>query len=183
MSKARHNCRYHMTIIALHWLTLFLLVAVYALMEFKGIYEKGSAPRELMKTWHFMLGLSVLLVTVMRLAARMLFDTPTISPAPPVWQLNIAKLVQAALYVFLLAMPLIGWMTLSAAGKPIPFFGLILPAILEPNPELARNIKEIHETIGRLGYFLIGLHAAAAIYHHHFMRDNTLLRMLPLKRD
>lgn len=60
------------------------------------------------------------------------------------------------------------------------FFGLHLPALLEPNQDLAHNIKEIHETIGVFGYCLIGLHAAAAIFHHHFMRDDTLMRMLPV---
>ena len=68
-----------------------------------------------------------------------------------------------------------GWLMLSAAGKPIPFFGLYLPALLEPNQDLAHNIKEIHQTLGVLGYYLIGLHAAAAILHHHFMRDDTLM--------
>ena len=44
------------------------------------------------------------------------------------------------------------------------------------------TIKEIHETIGTIGYYLIGLHAAAALAHHYLMHDNTLLRMLPRRR-
>ncbi|MEO8857686.1 MAG: cytochrome b/b6 domain-containing protein, partial [Burkholderiaceae bacterium] len=42
-----------------------------------------------------------------------------------------------------------------------------------------RNLKDIHETIGTIGYYLIGLHAAAALFHHYVLRDNTLARMLP----
>ena len=45
--------------------------------------------------------------------------------------------------------------------------------------ELAKQFEEIHETIGKVGYLLIGLHAAAALTHHYFCRDNTLVRMLP----
>jgi cytochrome b561 len=30
-----------------------------------------------------------------------------------------------------------------------------------------------------VGYFLIGLHALAALFHHYVSRDNTLTRMLP----
>jgi cytochrome b561 len=30
-----------------------------------------------------------------------------------------------------------------------------------------------------VGYFLIGIHAAAALAHHYIQRDNTLVRMLP----
>jgi len=44
--------RFATPLIALHWLTLLLIAAVYALMEFKGIYPKGSAGREAMAQWH-----------------------------------------------------------------------------------------------------------------------------------
>lgn len=171
--------RYHSLSVSLHWLTLLLLIAVYALMEWKGIFPKGSEPRETMKMWHFMLGLTVLCVTVLRLGARFLFTVPPITPTPPAWQLMLAKLMHLALYIFLLAMPLLGWSVLSAAGKPIPFFGFHLFALIEPNKDLAHTLKEIHETIGVLGYYLIGVHALAAIFHHYFMRDDTLLRMFP----
>ena len=41
------------------------------------------------------------------------------------------------------------------------------------------SIKEVHETGGTVGYFLIALQASAALFHHYFVRDNTLRRMLP----
>ena len=61
----------------------------------------------------------------------------------------------------------------------LPFFGLQLPALIAENKDLASQIKEIHEAVGTTGYFLIGLHAVAALYHHYIKRDNTLTRMLP----
>jgi len=68
------------------------------------------------------------------------------------------------------------------AGKPVPFFGLELPPLASENKDLAKTIKEIHETVGEVGYYLIGLHAAAALFHHYILADNTLKRMLPLKK-
>ena len=91
----------------------------------------------------------------------------------------VAKLMHAALYALMIGMPLLGWLVLSAEGDPIPFFGLQLPPLIGPNEGLEETIKEIHETFGTVGYFLIGLHAAAALFHHYFVRDNTLKRMLP----
>lgn len=175
----RTAARYHTLSIGLHWLTLLLLIAVYACIELRELYPKGSEPRDALKMWHFMLGLTVLGVTAVRLAARVVFAVPPITPAPPAWQLLLAKVVHLALYALLIAMPLLGWSVLSAADKPIPFFGLSLPALLSPDKDMARTLKEIHETIGVLGYYLIGLHAVAAVFHHHFMRDDTLLRILP----
>ena len=79
----------------------------------------------------------------------------------------------------MIGMPILGWLLLSASGKPIPFFGLHLPALISENKSVADTIKEIHETGGTVGYFLIGFHAAAGLFHHYFVRDNTLLRILP----
>ena len=84
-----------------------------------------------------------------------------------------------ALYGFMIAMPLAGWLMLSAAGKNIPFFGLQWPALMGESNNIAEFIKEIHETGGTLGYFLIAFHAAAALIHHYLLRDDTLRRMLP----
>ncbi|MDD4880848.1 MAG: cytochrome b [Gallionellaceae bacterium] len=171
--------RYGSLSIGLHWLMLLLIVAVYASMELHEFFPKGSDPREALKTWHFMLGLSVLALASLRLAVNATAPAPRVEPAMPMKQQMIAKLMHAALYVLMLGMPVAGWLLLSAAGKPIPFFGLQLPALMGENKDLAAVIKEVHETVGNLGYFLIGLHAAAALYHHYIVRDNTLLRMLP----
>jgi cytochrome b561 len=171
--------RYGTLSIGLHWLMLLLLAAVYACMELKGIFPKGSGLREALKTWHFMLGLSVFVLVWLRLAVHMIGPSPRVEPDPPKWQNLSAKLMHLALYVFMIGMPLGGWLLLSAAGKPIPFFGLQLPALIGESKPFADLIKDIHETGGTVGYFLIGLHAAAALFHHYVQRDNTLRRMLP----
>lgn len=168
--------------IALHWLVVILIVGVYATIELRGIFPKGSPERDLMKQWHFMLGLSVFFLTFIRIGLRAIAPYPRIEPDMPNWQHLAAKAMHLALYGLLLGLPLAGWLILSAAGKPIPFFGLELPALIGKNPDLAGQIKEIHEAVATLGYWLIGLHAAAALVHHHIMRDNTLLRMLPERK-
>ena len=93
-----------------------------------------------------------------------------------------AKAMHLALYAMMLGLPIAGWLILSASGKPIPFYGLQLPALIGENKDLAHTIKEVHETVGTAGYFLIGLHALAGLYHHYFAKDDTLLRMLPERR-
>ena len=173
---------YHRLTIGVHWLTLMLLVAVYALIELREIYPKGSDPRETMKLWHNMLGLAVFGLVFARLVLRRMFRTPPITPEPARWQAMLAAAMHLALYAFLVVMPLLGWLVLSAKGKPVPFFGLHLPALIGPNEARAESLEELHEFIGTLGYYLIGLHAAAALYHHYVTRDDTLLRMLP-RRD
>lgn len=171
--------RYRTSSIALHWVMLLLLVAVYASIELRELFPKGSDPRESIKALHFMLGLCVLALVILRVALRFSAPAPRIEPAPSRALQIVSKLMHAALYVFMLGMPLAGWLYLSAKGSPVPFFGLELPALMGKDPEAAALIKEVHETVGEAGYWIIGLHAAAALFHHHVIKDNTLLRMLP----
>jgi Ca2+-transporting ATPase len=173
--------RYGSLSIGLHWFMLLLLVAVYACIELRGFFPKGSEPREALKTWHYMLGLSVFVLVWLRLLSNMTGHFPRIEPEPPRWQKLSARLMHVALYALMIFMPLAGWLMLSAEGKPIPFFGLHLPALISESKNTADLIKEIHITAGTVGYFLIGLHALAALFHHYVMRDNTLRRMLPVR--
>lgn len=174
--------RYGSLSIGLHWLTLLLMIAVYSLMEFRDFFPKGSAGRDAMKEWHFMLGLLILALVVVRLLVRFSSPSPRIEPAPSPLMLRLAHLAHLALYGFLLLTPLLGWLLLSAGGKPIPFFGAELPALMAPDDGLKGTIKELHETLANIGYALIALHAAAALYHHHVLKDNTLTNMLPEKK-
>lgn len=174
--------RYGSFSIGIHWLMFLLFIALYGSIELRELFEKGSDPREMLKTWHFMLGLLVFLLVWFRIAGRFSGPTPAIHPAPGAMQMWSAKLLHLALYVLMIGMPLTGWLLLSAAGKPIPFFGLELPALIEANKDLAKQIKEMHELVGTAGYFLIGLHVVGALYHHLIQHDNTLLRILPQRK-
>jgi superoxide oxidase len=179
MTWKNNESRYGSLSIGLHWLMLILIAGVYACIELKGNFPKGSEPRELLKQWHFMLGMAIFALVWLRLLARLVAPTPQIVPAIPAWQATPAKLMHLALYLLMIGAPLAGWLILSAAGKPVPFFGLELPPLVDKNPDLAGQIKELHELAGTAGYWLIGMHAVAGLFHHFVSRDNTLTRMLP----
>jgi cytochrome b561 len=168
--------------IALHWLMFLLLVVVYCSMEFRGIFPKGSDGRELMKLVHFTLGLSVFFLVWVRIAARVIAPTPKIMPEPPAMQEKIAKLMYLALYLLMICTPLLGWLYMSAAGKPVPFFGLELPPLTGKDHALAEQIEEWHILIAQAGYWLIGIHTVAALYHHYVIRDNALVIIKPERK-
>jgi len=162
--------------ILMHWLMLALLVAVYATIQLREFYPRGSEIRDGLKAWHFMLGLSVFLLVWIRLAARALSRRST---APRTWSAIAASAMHLALYGLMIVLPILGWLVLSAKDRTIPFFGLSLPPLIGPNEALAERLEDLHTTIGAAGYWLIGIHAAAALFHHYALRDGTLRRMLP----
>jgi superoxide oxidase len=181
MSIARNQARYSRAMMLLHWAMLLLIIAVFAFIEGRELFEKGTEAREFMKTTHYMLGLTVLFAVIIRLMVRFSSQIPPIEPAPH-WALKrLGQTMHIALYGLMLGMPIAGWLMLSAAGKPIPFFGLELPALIGENEALADQIKDAHKTVGNLAYYLIAAHALAGLYHHYMRRDNTLLRMMPAK--
>ncbi len=184
MNASHTPARFSGASMALHWLMAVLLVATALAMELKGNFPKGSAERELLKTIHYMLGASVFALVWLRMLARAAGTAPPITPALARWQSQTSHLVQLALYVLMVALPVLGWLTLSANGKPVPLlWGMHLPLLpMAPNRDTTLWFKELHETSATVGYALVAVHAGAALVHHYFQHDNTLLRMLPRGR-
>jgi cytochrome b561 len=162
--------------IALHWSMLVLLLVVVAFMELREIFPKGSVPREAMKSLHYLLGMLVLPLALVRMAARL---PGTVPSAPAGWQRSLAALVKFGLYALMLGMPVAGWLLLSAKGDSLAVLGWNLPPLVGPNETLAEYMEEIHESGAALAYVLLGLHVLGALYHHFVLRDNTLRRILP----
>lgn len=179
MSARNTRERYGFLAIGLHWLIALQLVAVYACINLADFFPEDSDPQNLLTMWHFMLGLSVLAVAALRVANRLTAPAPAALPATPAWQRKLAGAMHLALYAFIVVMPVLGWLTLSAQGEGIPFFGAELPPLVGPDRALAHSLREIHETLGVAGYYLVGLHVAAALFHHYVAHDATLARMLP----
>ena len=171
--------RYASVTIGMHWLMLLLMVAIYATMELKGIFPKGSDARDVMKQFHYMLGLSALALVLVRILVNRFTRTPQVVPDPPGWQKLSAKFMHLALYALMIGLPVLGWLILSAKGQTIPFWGYDLPPLIGANESTGKWLKNLHEFGATAGYFLIGAHAAAALFHHYVIRDNTLARMVP----
>ena len=166
--------RYSNLSISLHWLTVILVVLAYASIEARTLFDHGSAMREFCKSVHFHCGVILLVVVLFRLIIKPFILAPSIKPIPPEWQRFVAKLLHAILYLFLLTMIILGLMILSFKGKHLPF---ALPNFTEFSPDMSVRVKYWHVTLSMLGYYFIGLHAFAALWHHYQVKDNTLKRM------
>ena len=173
--------RYNALQILLHWSTLVLLAVACISMELSELYSKGSPERLGLRQWHYTSGLLVWLLLWPRLLMASLLESPPVKPRMTDWMSLAARAMHGLLYFFMLLMPFVGWMTLSAKGTTVQWGAIVLPTLIEPNRSLAHWLKEAHEAGAAIGYFLVGLHAAAALFHHLVMKDNTLARMLPMR--
>ncbi|WP_058910190.1 cytochrome b561 [Entomohabitans teleogrylli] len=166
--------------ITLHWLVFILIVAAYCAMELRGLAPTGWRPW--FNITHITCGLSVLVLMIARLALRLKYRTPEIVPRLSPMMTGLAHLGHTALYLLFIALPLLGFFIQYYRGREWGVFGVAMPFASVADEDLRETLTSWHELLANAGYFVIGLHALAALLHHYYWRDNTLLRMMPGKR-
>ena len=163
----------------LHWLVVLLILVMAWIGLTMGDLPNGP---DKIATYalHKSIGITILVLVLLRLGWRLYAGAPAPVPGTPSWQDRIASLTHWALYALLLAMPISGWVLNSSSGFPLQWFGLVnLPAIAGRDQDVHELAENMHETLFWILITLVVLHAAAAFYHHLFQRDATLARMLP----
>lgn len=167
--------RFGFVAIILHWLMAILIIGLLAL----GLYMVAlpiSFEKLKLYGWHKEYGLLALALLICRFFWRITNILPELSL--PFWERLAARTVHWTFYIFMLAMPITGWLITSAAGLPVSFFGLfVLPNLIAPNPELMAFFQSLHQWLGYGLIVLIILHASAALKHHFINKDDILRRM------
>ncbi len=178
---ANAAARYDTGSMVLHWLLALLIVGTIAV----GLYMTGlplSPLRLKLFNWHKWAGVTILLLSALRLLWRLTHRPPAAVPMPA-WQRRAAQGAHGALYLLFFAVPLSGWCYSSAAGFPVVLFGVLpLPDFVAPDRALSAALKALHHGLAYALTAVVALHAAAALKHHFVDRDGLLLRILPVRR-
>ncbi len=179
------STRYTLTAMALHWILALALLGLFGMGLFMA--DLPISPLRLkLYNWHKWAGISVLTLSLFRLAWRLTHPAPALpsqmEQTMPAWQ-KLAHLgTHRALYALFFIVPLIGWAYSSAAGFPIVVFGVLpLPDFVSPDKALAELIKPWHEISAFTMMGLVLLHVAGAIKHQWINKDRLIQRMLPGK--
>jgi len=169
--------KYHPSSIALHWLMFLLFAVALVCIEIRGGVPRatGQALRDQLRGWHVDAGLLVLLFAALRVGARWCYGAPATIGAP--LQVKMAHVLHGLLYLVMFLLPITGVVFAEAGGRAVELFGYALPVLVAPNHALSVNVKNVHELLGNAVYYLVGLHAAAALWHHLVLKDDTLKRM------
>ena len=186
--------RYTGVAIVLHWLMAFLIVwQIWVGIWMSDAINDPDMQATAYKAFQFhkSLGLTLLVLAVVRLLWRMGHRFPPLPPHMPGWQKLAARVSHVALYAFMVLIPLTGWLYVStgwnadtdtAFSIPTVWFGLFewphIPG-LDGNDALAGIVIEAHELLAWALVALLVLHVAAALKHHFADRDNALWSMLP----
>ena len=179
--------RYGRVAIALHWVLAVMITTAFSI----GLYMTDlpfSMARLRLYNWHKWAGVTILLLSALRLFWRLTHRPPPmderIKAAMPRWQRMAHSATLIAMYLMFIAVPFMGWASTSASGYPVVWFGLWqLPDFVPINQGLAdRVFAPLHRAGAFLLAGLVVLHVAAVLKHHFIDHDGLLSRMWPALR-
>lgn len=167
-----------------HW-----IIAALIIINIVIAFGHDALPRELRGTvmgWHKAFGVIVLLLSIGRIVWRLAHPRPPFVETMKGWEVALARFTHAAFYVLIVALPLSGWIWMSAGEtrRPISFFGLFdIPFLPVAQSKAGGEIgHEMHELMGYAMTALVALHILAALKHQLVDKDTVLARMVPALR-
>jgi cytochrome b561 len=171
--------RYRATAQALHWIVAGLIVAQYVLARTAAHLPLGARKLALLAE-HKSLGMTVLVLAVIRLAWRLKNPPPPLPTDTHHVERLLAGVAHVSLYVLLFAMPLSGWLMSSAKNYSVSWFSAFTwPNLIEPGEGAFDFFKALHHLLSNLLFAIASLHILAALKHHFWNKDAVLVRMLP----
>ena len=190
MARASTNSgRYTGVAILLHW-AIALLVVMNIALGFRMGQLKGLEQFQLFQL-HKSIGITIFLLTIARIAWRLTHRPPPYGPALKPWERTLATLTHGVFYVLMVALPLSGWIIVSASKYNIPtlLYGAVPWPHIAPIHGAAMPAREriaevgigTHELLAFTMLALVVLHVLAALKHQFLDGDDTLWRMTPGK--
>lgn len=175
MDDAQRRLVYPGSIRSLHWLVAALVFATWPLGLMIG-FVKDDVKLDFYLV-HESLGFLVLWLMLLRTGARLTGTMPPAEGSKP--ERLAAGIVHGLLYVFLVVMPVSGFLATNAHGFPLVWFGLLpVWSPLGKSPDIAWVLSAVHEWSAWILLGLVALHLGAALLHHVIRRDQTLFRIL-----
>lgn len=181
------SVRFGLVAVALHWLIALLFLSMVAIgltMTNLALADPWTFP---LYQLHKSIGVTIFALVLLRLAWRFSGRVPPLPATLKPWERAAAHLTHYGLYAALVAMPLTGWIAVSASpyGIPTILYGHVkLPHIgfVAASPHKAAietAASWTHDALAWSALALVALHVAAALKHHFILKDDVLARMLP----
>lgn len=191
--------RYTAVAIVLHWAIAFAILFNIPLgLWMHGRAEANDVSEGVFRAFqlHKSIGLTVLALSVIRVGWRLTQPQPSLPAHMPTWEKRAARVTHFLFYFVMLALPLTGWLYVSAGWSvhtdhplvvPTRYFGLFhVPDLFglshasdDVRATTAFTVLKVHWALGWSTLALAALHVAAALKHQFFDRDEVMAHMVP----
>jgi cytochrome b561 len=171
--------RYTATAATLHWVVAALVLVMIVLgWSMQAIPKVPVGPRVDAFNLHKSIGLTTLMLMVVRTAWRATHRAPGLPPMPE-WQARTAHVVHFLLYLCLFIQPLTGYLGSAFSGYPVKIFGAALPAWAPKNDAIKEAMSLAHLINSCVLVAAIAFHVAGALKHTLIDRDGLIRRIWP----
>jgi cytochrome b561 len=181
--------RYTLAQQLIHWIVAVLVLSALTIgmtlgwLGFERVLDTfGARVTDLMYITHKTIGVLLLGLVVIRIGLRIWLGKPAYAVPLPRPQKIASEIVHGLLYVLLIAMPVLGWLSTAAGGFPINFFHWVLPPLIARDDALSETLFFWHGILGWALLVLIVGHVSAAVYHWRVRRDGVMQRMSLFRR-
>ena len=180
--------RYDGVAMIIHWLTAVLMI--YMVFFGEDLIKSGmraaragaTADVTFQPSIHVSLGLTILLLTLLRVVWRLTHTAPAYPASMKRYEVVGSKSLHGIFYLLLIGLPITGWLAFGEVAARLPallgtsFYG-VMPV---PAPPFTAGIfGEMHSLGSNLAMALIGLHVLAALKHQFIDKDSIFSRILP----
>jgi len=167
--------RYSRTARMLHWIVALLVFVTWP-MGLMIDFVKDEVQLDFYLV-HESVGFLVFWFILLRIGAKFYQTAPAI--VGTTLERVAAHTVHGLIYIFLIIMPVSGFLATNAHGFPLQWFGVIpIWSPLGKSPQIAPIFSTIHEWSAWIVLGLFALHILAVVFHHLIRRDATLYRIL-----
>jgi cytochrome b561 len=171
-----------------HWsIAALVLFELTSALSFGHFNPGDAAYFHAAYRMHMSGGMALLALSLLCVAWRLPHAYPRLPQGMHAVTRVLAKVAHLLLYVFIIAVPVTGWVILSVRNAHtvivgelgLPNIGFLAQMTYEQRVGLNDVLLPIHSTVSYAGLGLVGLHVTASLYHHFWRGDRVLLRMLP----
>ncbi|MCL6268770.1 cytochrome b [Sansalvadorimonas sp. 2012CJ34-2] len=164
----------------IHWIMAVCIIGMIASGWYMAGLDSDAPGKYDLYPWHKSFGVLLLGLIVIRIISRLLSALPTMQESIPLHERRLAKLAHISLYIFMVMVPLSGFIMSDAGGHDILFFSILLPDLLETDKALSGLAHDIHYYAGYILLAVVVLHVLGAL-KHRFMdkpENDVLNKML-----
>jgi cytochrome b561 len=164
---------------AAHWATATLVLCLIPIGLFMQTLPVNSPERPVFLAVHETLGISVLVLVLVRIAWFTRSAPPRVSPSSRRWERVVARAMHPIGYALIILLPLTGLLLTVLSGIPLELYGWAVPFPAVAAPVKSALWSTLHDLILPASFYVfIALHLGAVLKHHFIARRTDDVRRM-----
>jgi len=162
-----------------HWASAVLILCLVPMGLFMTVLPEGSPDRGMFVAVHQTLGVTVLVLVLLRLAWLRRSAPPPLPADLKPWERRLASTLHPVLYGLILGLPITGLALSLSQGGPLEIYGWLVPLPAGVGRGVWSLSAVLHnQVLPVLFYGVVTMHLGAVLKHHFLARRTSDVRRM-----